>query len=56
MLKSLDQRLADLPKAGFKVTKYREIKSGMQYKILTPNADPCKRWIRGAAGVAQTRA
>ncbi len=38
MLKSLDQRLADLPKAGFKVTKYREIKSGMQYKILTPKA------------------
>jgi hypothetical protein len=36
MLKTIDQRLADLQKAGFKVTKYREIKSGTQYKMLSP--------------------
>lgn len=31
-----EQRLEDLKKAGFKVTKYRQLKSSVQYKVLTP--------------------
>lgn len=36
MLKSIDRRLEALHKAGFKVGKNRELKSGAQYKVLTP--------------------
>lgn len=38
MLKPIDQRLEALQKAGFKISKNRELKSGTQYKVLTPKA------------------
>lgn len=37
-MQTIDQRLAALHKAGFKVSKNRELKSGTQYKVLTPKA------------------
>ncbi len=65
MLKSTDQRLAALQKAGFKMPKYRELKSGAQYKILTPKAirklwpviivrDSIEKAVAFAEGVAAT--
>lgn len=38
MLKPIEDRLAALQKAGFKISKNRELKSGTQYKVLTPKA------------------
>lgn len=38
MLKPIEYRLAALQKAGFKVSKNRDLKSGPQYKVLTPKA------------------
>lgn len=38
MLKPIDKRIEALGKAGFKVSKNRDLKSGPQYKVLTPKA------------------
>ena len=65
MLLTIDQRLAALQKSGFKVTKYREIKSGTQYKVLTPKVirklwpviivrDSIEEAVAFAEGVAAT--
>lgn len=38
MLKPIDKRIEALREAGFKVSKNRDLKSGPQYKVLTPKA------------------